>query len=295
MRRSAGSSARCWRRQQSKLRRLGAERALHDRPADQRPIRWRINQAPVPVGHFQHRRSHSVPYIRHHAEPAPPGQWRRHRHHHVVGCDRERYDLVDARRDMATRPPRVVRGRLVARLQQRGGDQHQRPVRHLPLGLGLLDVAGLQRRHRPDRVLRLILDPRYGATVARRSVRLPASMGRGACAHGQCATRHAPLDRNGRGHLPDGVASNGPLASASCRVIGPTACTPTRFGWSTARCGSRLRTSESRKACARVSGKPLGARGQPDQPAAPRVLARGADSCPDRGAQAVQPRHPAPA
>ena len=44
-------------------------------------------------------------------------------------------------------------------LQYRGGDQHQRRVRDLPLGLGLLDVAGLQRRHRAHRVLRLILDP----------------------------------------------------------------------------------------------------------------------------------------
>jgi hypothetical protein len=31
-------------------------------------------------------------------------------------------------------------------------------------------------------------------------------MERGACAHYQRATRHAPLDRPGRGHLPDGVA-----------------------------------------------------------------------------------------
>jgi hypothetical protein len=44
---------------------------------------------------------------------------------------------------MAARTPRAVRGRLVARLQHGGGDQHQRPVRHLPLGLGLPDVAGL--------------------------------------------------------------------------------------------------------------------------------------------------------
>src|ERR671918_2566159 len=96
-------------------------------------------------------------------------------------------------------------GRLVACLQHSGGDQHQRLVRHLPLGLGLLDLAGLQPRHRPDRVLRLILDPRHGAALARRSVRLPAPMERGARAHGQCATRHAPLDRHRRGHLPDGI------------------------------------------------------------------------------------------
>jgi hypothetical protein len=89
------------------------------------------------------------------------------------------------------------------------------------------------------RVLRLILDPRHGAALARRSVRLPAPMERGACAHGQCAPRHAPLDRHGRGHLPDGVASNG-LISASGRVIGPTACTPSS---SPARPLARRRTS----------------------------------------------------
>jgi hypothetical protein len=49
---------------------------------------------------------------------------------------------------------------ILARLQYRGGDQHQRLIRHLPLGLGLLDLARLQRRHRADRVLRLILDRR---------------------------------------------------------------------------------------------------------------------------------------
>ena len=65
-------------RQQSQLRRLGAERILHDRSADQGSIRWRIDQASVPVGHFQHRRSHSVAFVRHHAEPASPGQRWRH-------------------------------------------------------------------------------------------------------------------------------------------------------------------------------------------------------------------------
>src|SRR5687767_14380234 len=62
----------------------------------------------------------------------------------------------------------------------------------LPLALGLLDVAGLQRRHRAHRVLRLILDPRHGAALARRSVRLPAPMGRGACALGECANPPRP-------------------------------------------------------------------------------------------------------
>jgi hypothetical protein len=159
--------------------------------------------------------------VLHHAEPASPGERRRDRLDHVVRRHRERYDLVDARRDMATRTPRAVRGRLVACLEYSGGDQHQRLVWHLPLGLGLLDLAGLQRRHRARRVLRLILDFRYGATVARRSVRLPTPMERGACAHGQCATRHAPLHRHGRGHLFDGIASNillnsNPLDRTAC-------------------------------------------------------------------------------
>jgi hypothetical protein len=34
-----------------------------------------------------------------------------------------------------------------------------RQLPDLPLGLGLLDLARLQRRHRADRVLRLLLDP----------------------------------------------------------------------------------------------------------------------------------------
>jgi hypothetical protein len=36
-----------------------------------------------------------VAIVQHHAEPASPGQWRRHRHYHLVRCDPERYDLVD--------------------------------------------------------------------------------------------------------------------------------------------------------------------------------------------------------
>jgi hypothetical protein len=82
----------------------------------------------------------------HHTEPPSPGQWRRHGHDHVFRPDRERYDLVDDRRDLATRTPRARRGRLVARLEYRGGDQHQRPVRlHLHLGR----LAGSGRHPRP--------------------------------------------------------------------------------------------------------------------------------------------------
>jgi hypothetical protein len=83
---------------------------------------------------------------------------------------------------VATGTPRAGRGRLLARLEYRGGDQHERLLRHLPLGLGLPDVAGLQRRHRAHRVLRLVLDRRDGAEVA--PVRLPAPLGRDARAHG---------------------------------------------------------------------------------------------------------------
>ena len=73
--------------------------------------------------------------------------------------------------------------------------------------LGLLHQPGLQRRHRPDPVLRRLLDEPNGPPLARRSLRLPAPLERGACAHGECATRHAALDRHGRRHLPDGIAS----------------------------------------------------------------------------------------
>jgi hypothetical protein len=74
-------------------------------------------------------------------------------------------------------------------------------------GWGFSTSQGLQRRHRARRVLRLLLDPRHCAALARRSVRLPPPMERGTCAHGQCATRHACLHRHRRGHLPHGVAS----------------------------------------------------------------------------------------
>jgi hypothetical protein len=62
------------------------------------------------------------------------------------------------------------------------------------------------RRHRADRVLRLILDPamarRWHADhfgFLRPWNEVPA--------YRECATRHAPLDRHRRGHLPDGVES----------------------------------------------------------------------------------------
>jgi hypothetical protein len=101
-----------------------------------RSVVWRLDQAPVPVGHLQHRRSHPVPFVRHHAQPASPGEWRWHGHHHLVRRDRERYDLVDHRRDMATGTPRAVSGRHLAAQQHRGEHEHQRCVRHLPPGWG---------------------------------------------------------------------------------------------------------------------------------------------------------------
>jgi len=93
------------------------------------------------------------------------------------------YHLVDDRRDLATGTPRAVRGRLLACLQHSGGDGHQRPVRHLPLELGLLDLAGLQRRHRPDRVLGP--PPWRAAGTPIRSA--SCAHGRGACAPWECS------------------------------------------------------------------------------------------------------------
>jgi hypothetical protein len=110
---------------------------------------------------------------------------------------------------------------------------------------GKLAIIRLQRRYSPDRMLRLLLDPAMIRRWHADPVRLPAPMGRGACAHGNSATLHGPLDRHGRGHLPHGVASN--------RVIGCRACNPTWFGWSSARSRSRLGTSGFGNACARVS------------------------------------------
>jgi hypothetical protein len=40
-----------------------------------RPIGRRINQAPVPLGHFQHRRSHPMAFVRHHASLRAHAEW----------------------------------------------------------------------------------------------------------------------------------------------------------------------------------------------------------------------------
>jgi hypothetical protein len=99
-----------------------------------------------------------------------------------------------------TGPPGVSVVKVFAGIQwgpSSGGDQHQRPVRHLPLGLGLLDVAGLQRRHRAHRLLRLVLDPCDGAAVARRSVRLSAPMERAAALFGSAPPATPPSTGSG--------------------------------------------------------------------------------------------------
>jgi hypothetical protein len=48
-------------------------------------------------------------------------------------------------------------------------------------------------------------------------------MGRSACAHGQCATLNAPLDRHGRGHLPDGVESSWRITAQLVSALNPAA------------------------------------------------------------------------
>jgi hypothetical protein len=95
-------------------------------------------------------------------------------------------------------------------------------------------LAGLQWRHRVDRVLRVILDPRHGAAVARRSVRLPAPMEPGACARGERATRHASIDRHRRGHLPDGVASESPFCLSKLSRDRLQGVNPDLVRWSSA-------------------------------------------------------------
>ena len=40
------------------------------------------------------------------------------------------------------------------------------------------------------------------------------AMGRGTCAHWECATRHAPLERHRRGHPFHGVGSQWPFVSS---------------------------------------------------------------------------------
>ena len=72
-------------------------------------------------------------------------------------------------------------------------------------GWGFSTNQDYKWRHRPDPVLRRLLDRPHGPPLARRPLRLPTPLGRGARAHGQCATRRAPLERHGHGHLPHGV------------------------------------------------------------------------------------------
>jgi hypothetical protein len=54
------------------------------------------------------------------------------------------------RRNLATRTPRAVRGRLLAFLDYRGGDQHQRVARHLPLETRLSIPQAFERGDQPS-------------------------------------------------------------------------------------------------------------------------------------------------
>jgi Concanavalin A-like lectin/glucanases superfamily len=134
-------------------------------------------------------------------------------------------------------------------------------------GWGFSTSQDFKRRHRAHRVFRIILDPRDGAALARRSVRLPAPMERGAGAHGECATRHATLDQHRRSHFPDGAASWTARVSSYSR---PAAM----IDW--------IKTAQGRW----DRGRGFRDRGHPvePRPAAPGFLARGAESRPDRGA-----------
>ena len=56
------------------VERRGALQLLKERARWKIDLIWRrINQAPVPVGQLEHRRSHSLAFVRHHAEPASRG------------------------------------------------------------------------------------------------------------------------------------------------------------------------------------------------------------------------------
>ena len=83
-------------------------------------------------------------------------------------------------------------GWLVARLQHGGPDQHQRLVRHLPLGWGFStsqdfsgDIALIAASSRPGP------PPWCGADTPIRSA--SCAHGRGACAHRECATRQPSI------------------------------------------------------------------------------------------------------
>jgi hypothetical protein len=94
----------------------------------------------------------------------------------VVVAVLERYDLVDARRDMATGAPRAVRGRLVGVPPV----QRRRPITSALFGIyrwgwGFSTSQDFNGDNRAHRVLRRVLDSRHGAALARRSVRLPAA------------------------------------------------------------------------------------------------------------------------
>ena len=196
------------RRQQSKLRRLGAERALHDRspvskvdPVAHRPstCTGRAHQAPTTTSYgwrAASRRTCATTATR--ARSAITSSV-------SVTNDTAWHTLV------ATWRPRRLELYLDGILWANSTAANTNTSDAFGIyrwWLGLLHQPGLQRRHRPDPVLRRLLDGPHGPPLARRPVRLPAPLARGACAHGECTTRHASLDRHGRGRLPNGVASN---------------------------------------------------------------------------------------
>jgi hypothetical protein len=119
----------------------------------------------------------------------------------VQGLNAERAALTSTERE------RFV-AQALSRLSAEATAQQRREVEELA-GALYDEQQALQARQRLMDDGRSVTDPRHGAALARRSVRLPAPVERRACAHGQCASHNAPLDRHRRGRLPDGVASNG--------------------------------------------------------------------------------------
>jgi hypothetical protein len=108
---------------------------------------------------------------------------------------------------------------LLANLLERFS-QHQRLVRHLSLGWGFSTpqdfngdialIACFASSWTPAMVRRWHADP-FGYLRPWNEV---------PCAHGERATRHAALDRHRRGHLLDGVASNGLLPQQAASWAG---------------------------------------------------------------------------
>jgi hypothetical protein len=129
------------------------------------------------------------------------------RHHHVVRRDHERYDLVDDRRDLAP-------GRLELYVDGFSRASSTAAATNTSALFGIYRwgwgfstsqdfngdialIACFASSWTPAMVRRWHADP-FG--FLRPWNELPALMG-------SAPTRHAPIDRHGRGHLPDGVES----------------------------------------------------------------------------------------